>query len=120
MMLTPGQRARFAVVHVRSQSKEALERIGDVGFDLLGRHAVIKSGHDYHRHVNLGEQVDRHADHGDRADQRNDQADHQDEEGITQGELRHYWPPPFAPAFMSIMPPDSCMVSEAGVAARWG
>ena len=56
-----GQRARFAVVDVGGQGEEALEGIGDVGFDLLRRHAVVERGHHHHRHVDLGKQIDRHA-----------------------------------------------------------
>ena len=115
-----GQRARFAVVHVGGQREEALEGVGDVGFNLLRRHAVVESGHDHHGHIDRREKVHRHARHGHRSDEQHDQAEHEDEERKTQGKLRHYGSPPLAPAFRSIMPPDSCTVSDAGVEATIG
>ncbi len=56
-----GERARFAVIDVGAQREEALEGVGDVGFDLLRRHAVVERGDNHHRHVDLREQVHRHA-----------------------------------------------------------
>ena len=102
-----GQRARFAVVDIRAQGKESLKGVGDVGFDLLRRHAVVESRHHHHRHIDLGKQIDRHAGNVDHADQHDHQAQHDDEEGICERKLRHYCSPPsFSSAFMSMMPPD--------------
>ena len=56
-----GQRARFAVIHVGGQREEALEGVGDVGFNLLRRHAVVERGHHHHRHVDVGKQIHGHA-----------------------------------------------------------
>jgi len=84
-----GKRAGFAVVDVRGQREETLERVGDVGFDLLGRHAVVKRSHHNHRHIDLGKQVDRHTHDIHYADKRYHQAQHQDEVGESEGKLRH-------------------------------
>ena len=84
-----GERARLAVIHIGGQRKEALEGVGDVGFDLLRRHAVIERSHHHHRHIDVGKQVHRHAHHGHRSNQRHHQAQHEDEKGKTQGKLWH-------------------------------
>ena len=56
-----GKRARFAVVDIGGQGEEALEGVGDVGLDLLRRHAVVERGDDHNGHVDLREKIDGHA-----------------------------------------------------------
>ena len=85
-----GERARFAVVHVGGQREEALEGVGDIGFDLLRRHTVIERSHDDHRHIDRWEKVHWHVRHGHCSDEHHYQAEHEDEKGITQGEAWHY------------------------------
>ncbi len=83
------QRARFDVVDAAAQREEALEGIGDVGFDLFRRHAVVERGDHNDRNVDVGKKIDRHARDGRHADHRDDQANHDDEEGIANRETGH-------------------------------
>ncbi len=65
-----GQRARFAVVDVGRESEEPLEGVGNVGFNLLRWHAVVKRRYNHHRHIDLWKEIDRHSNHGDSANER--------------------------------------------------
>ncbi len=58
-----GQRARFHVVDAAGQREEALERVGDVRFDLLRRHAAVERGHQHHGNVDRRKHVHRHLNH---------------------------------------------------------
>ena len=49
------------MIDAAAERKESLERIGDVGFDLLRRHAVVKRRDDHDRNVDLRKKIDRHA-----------------------------------------------------------
>ena len=84
-----GQRARFDVLDAAAQREEAFEAAGDVGFDLLRRHAGIERRHHHHRNVHRREHVHRHARQAGDADHGDDQADHDDEVGIADGEAGH-------------------------------
>ncbi len=96
-----GQRARLAVIDVGGQGEEALEGVGDVGFNLLRRHAAIESGHHHHRHVDLGEKIDGHPDRLDDAHQPTIRQSMMMKYGILECKLRHYCaPPPLSSAFM--------------------
>ena len=72
------------MVDVGAKGEEALKGVGDVGFDLLRRHAVVESGHHHDRHIDLGKQIHRHLNDVHRADERNHQAKHDDEKGISE------------------------------------
>ena len=89
MMLVPGQRTRFHVVDARAEREEALETTGDVGLDLLGRHAAVEGGDHDLRNVDVGKEVHRHAHHAGDADHRHDQTDDDDEVRVADGKARH-------------------------------
>ena len=114
-----GQRARLGVIHIRSQGEEALEGVGDVRFNLLRRHTVVKRSDHDHWHVDAGEKVDRHAEQVEHADQHHHETKHDDEVGIAQGKLRHYCAPPSS-LLMSTMLFEALLVSLAGVGVTAG
>ena len=82
------------MIDIGGQREEPLEGVGDVGFNLLRRHAVVERGHHDDGHVDAGEQIHRHAGNVDRANQRHNQAQHEDEEWKSESKLRHYFAPP--------------------------
>jgi hypothetical protein len=43
------------VIDVSAERKESLEGVGDIGFDLLRRHARVKSGNYDDRHIDVWE-----------------------------------------------------------------
>ena len=57
----PGQRPRFHMIHAARQREEAFKRIGDIRFDLLGRHPAIKRRHQNDRNLDGRKHVHRHA-----------------------------------------------------------
>ncbi len=67
------------MVDAAGQGEEALERIGDVDLDVLGRHAGVKRGHHHFRQIDGREEVHRHACQAGDADDQQHQADHHDE-----------------------------------------
>ncbi len=85
----PSERAGLDVIDIASQSEEALEGIGDVGFDLLRRHAAVERRHHDHGNLDLREQVHGHAEHCGHADHNDAEAQHQDEERILDRKPRH-------------------------------
>ena len=96
-----GEGPRLAVVHVGGEGEEALEGIGDIRFDLLGRHAVVEGGDDDHGHVDVGEEVDGHAEQVHDAHDRDDEAQHENEIGILQRKLGHFTA---GPRWRSLLP----------------
>src|SRR5580704_5242457 len=107
------------MIDVRAQGKESLKGVGDVRFDLLWRHAIVKSGHHHHRHIDLWKKVDWHTGDVDHANQQHDQAHHDDEEGVAERKLRHYCSPPSS-SCKSIVLPASRVTSRAGLASTTG
>jgi hypothetical protein len=82
------------VVDVAAQGKETLERVGNVGLDLLRRHSRVKGrNHDY-RNLDLREQIHRHPSHCRHADHGDYQTKHDHEERVLQSESRHYFRSP--------------------------
>jgi hypothetical protein len=75
------------MIDAAAQREEPLEWIGNVGFNLFRRHAVIERCHHHHRNLDLRKQIHRHARHGDRANNGDDHAQHDDEERIAEGEF---------------------------------
>ena len=71
------------------QREEAFEPAGDIGLDLLRRHAGIERRHHDHRNVDRREHVHRHPDQTRHAHHRNEQADNHDEIWIAYGKARH-------------------------------
>ncbi len=86
----PGQGARFDVVDIAAQGEEAFKGIGDVGLDLLRRHAAIERGHHDHRNVDRRKKIDWHAIHRDHADHDDREAQHKNEERILDCKTRHW------------------------------
>src|SRR3974390_143171 len=86
----PGQGARLDVVDIAAQSKESFEGIGDVGLNLLRRHAAVERGHHHDWNVDGRKQINRHA--GDRchANHNDGEAQHENEERILDRETRHW------------------------------
>jgi hypothetical protein len=76
-------RARLHVINAAGQGEEAFERVGDVDFDVLGRHAGVKRRHHHFRQINGRKKVDGHAHQaGDAQHQQHQTTDH-DEIRIT-------------------------------------
>ena len=71
-----------------SQREEALESAGDVGFDLLGRHARVEGGNHDDRDVYRWKHVHRHAVQAVYPEYQDEQADHDDEIGVFDCEAR--------------------------------
>ena len=81
------------MIDAASQGEPPLEGVADVGLNLFGRHARIKSGDDHDGNVDRWKKIDRHAHQGNRADDGDDQANHNDEVGISDSEPGHQLPP---------------------------
>ena len=47
-----------------AEREEPLERVGDVGFNLLGRHSIVKSGYQDHGNVDGREHIHGHLHQG--------------------------------------------------------
>ena len=84
-----GQRPRLHVIDAGPEREEPLEAAGDVGLDLLGRHAVVERGDDDLRDVDVGKQVDGHAHDAREPDDGDDQPDDDDEVRVANGESGH-------------------------------
>ena len=78
-----GHRPRFHMIDAAAKSKKPLESVRDVSFDLLGRHAIVKSGDQHHRNVDRRKHVHRHLQQAREAQDANEQADHYDEVGMS-------------------------------------
>ena len=83
------QRARLHVVDAAGQREEALQRIGDVGLDVLGRHAGVERGDHDLRQIDGRKQIHRHARHAGDPDHRQRQADDDDEVRIANRKAWH-------------------------------
>ena len=93
-----GKRARFDVVDAACQREQSFEWVGDVGFDLLRRHAGIKRGDDHDRNVDRRKQIHGHAHKRHGAHDGDAQTDHDNKEGILDGKAGHHFPPVVSPA----------------------
>jgi hypothetical protein len=80
------QRARLHMVDAAGQREEPFQGVGDVGFDVLGRHARIERRHHDFRQVDRREQIHRHPHKAGHADHHQRQADHNDEIRVPDGE----------------------------------
>jgi hypothetical protein len=98
------------MVDVASESKEALEGIGDVGLDLLRGHAAVERSHHDHGDLDLREQVDRHADHVGESDNHDPQTQHEDEKWILDCETRHT----NTPSYSILFKPDCLVLAGQG------
>ena len=67
------------MIDAAGQGEEAFQRVGDVDFDVLGRHAGIKRGHHHFRQIDGREKVHRHARQAGHPNDQEHQADHDDE-----------------------------------------
>ena len=77
------------MLDVAAQREEALETAGDVGLDLLRRHAGVERRDHNHGNIDRREQVDRHPGQAGDADDGDDQADDDDEIGIADRKAGH-------------------------------
>jgi hypothetical protein len=80
------QRARLRVVDAAGQREKAFQWVGDIGFDVLRRHARVKRRYYDLRQIDGGKEVDGHACKTRGADHQQGQADHHDEVWIANGE----------------------------------
>ena len=80
------QRTRFQVVDAARQREKAFQGIGDIGLDVLRRHAGVERRHHDLRQVDRGEKIHRHARQAGDSDHQEGQADHDDEVWISNGE----------------------------------
>src|ERR1019366_9424738 len=83
------QRAGLDMVDVAAEGKKALERVGNVGLDLLRRHPRIEGRNHHYRNLDLREQIHRHPNHGGHTDHGDHQTKHDHEEWVVQSESRH-------------------------------
>src|SRR5690348_3979169 len=81
------------MVNAAAEGEETFEAACDLGFDVLGRHAVIKGGHDNLGDVDGREQIDRHAYQAADANNGEDQTRHHDEIRVPDRKSRHYCAP---------------------------
>src|SRR5438067_9176457 len=72
-----------------AQREETFEAAGDVGLDLLRRHARIERRYDHYGDVHRREHIDGHARQAADAHYRDDQADDDDEVRVLNGKPGH-------------------------------
>ena len=80
MRLTPGSELGLHVVDAAGKGELALEMVGDVGFNLLRRHAGVEGGDGDHRQVDGREHVDGHIRDTDGAEDRDEESEHHDDD----------------------------------------
>src|ERR1022692_389054 len=97
------------MVDATSQGEKSLEGIGNVGFNLLRRHAGIKRRHDHYGDIDVGKEVHRHAYDGRHANHRDDKAQHDDEEWVSNREAGHAYCAPRSAVY-----PSSAIVLSLG------
>ena len=83
------QRAGLHVIDAAGLGEEAFQWIGDVHFDVLRRHAVVKRRHHHFRQVDGRKQIHRHAGKSVDADDRQRQADDHNEIRVANGKTWH-------------------------------
>ena len=77
------------MIDAASQREKALQRIGDVGLDILRRHAGIERRNHHFGKIDGGEQVHWHLREAGDTDHHQGQTDHDDEVRITNGKAGH-------------------------------
>ena len=82
-----GHRARFHVIDSAAQGEETLERVRDIGFDLLRRHAAVKGGHFDHGNIDRRKHVHRHLHEGGEPKNADEKAYHDDEIRMSQSKM---------------------------------
>lgn len=70
------------MIYAAGQRKPTFKRIGDIGFDLLRRHAGVKRGDDDDWNIDRRKEVNRHTNQGNGADDDDDQTQHDDKVGV--------------------------------------
>src|SRR6185437_7070979 len=88
-----GQRARLNVVYSTAQGKKSFKATGDLGLDLLRRHAVIESGYYDLRDVDGRKEIDWHARQTRHAYYQDQQANYDDQVRVADREPRHQFAP---------------------------
>jgi hypothetical protein len=88
-MMHTEQRAGLHVIDTAGLREEALKRIGDIHFDVAGRHPVIEGRHHYFRQVDGRKQIHRHPEKTVDADNGQRQAYDHDEIGVANGKAWH-------------------------------
>ena len=83
------QGSGFEVVHSAGQSEKALQRIGDIGFDILRRHAREERGDHYLWNVDGREQIHRHPRYAQPSEQKQRKTNDHDEVRIANRKSRH-------------------------------
>jgi len=91
-----GKRTGFDVIHATGQGEKLFERVGDVRFNLLRRHAGIKCGDDHDGNVDRRKKINRHTNEGHGADNGHDQAGNNNEKWIFNREAGHQFSLPFS------------------------
>ena len=84
-----GHRARFHVVNAAAQCEKALEGVGNVGFDLFGRHAVVESSDEHDGNVDRRKHIHGHLRQAGNAEDANEKTNHDDEVRMAYGKCRH-------------------------------
>ncbi len=84
-----GHRTRFHVVDAAAQGKKSLERVGNVRFDLLRRHAVVKRGDQHDGNIDRRKHVHRHLHEAGDAEHADKKTNHDDEIWMSYRKSRH-------------------------------
>ena len=83
------QRTGLEVIDSAGESEEPLQRVGDVGFDILWRHSREEGGDHHLWNVNRGEKIHRHALNAQYSEQEQRETDDHDKVGIAYRKSRH-------------------------------
>ena len=84
-----GQRTRFHVIDAAGQGEEALERVGDIRFDLLRGHAAVERGHQHDGNIDRRKHVHRHLHDAGDAQHADEETKHDDQVGMSDGKGWH-------------------------------
>jgi hypothetical protein len=70
------------MINSAAQGEKAFKRVGDVGLDLLGGHAVVESGHQHHGNIDRGKHIHWHLNYAGDSQHADEKAKNNDEIGM--------------------------------------
>ncbi len=85
------ERSRLNMIDPAGEREEPLQVIGNIAFNLLGRHPRVKRRHNHYRDVHRREHIHRHLCDTHHSKNRDDRAHHQDQIRSVDCESRHGW-----------------------------
>src|ERR1019366_9800389 len=77
------------MVDSTGQGEKTFERIGNIGFDLLGRHSAIEGGNKNHGDIDRREHVHGHAGHAGQPEHANEQTNNNEQVRMSDGKGWH-------------------------------